>query len=299
MPRSGDYQRRINMREIERSHYITNQAEKGLERQSQLSSGLGRALKMIRRVSEERDALRQIVERQAIEIDMLRANEERLERENGEKDDKIFEQVHRIVQLEENVETAEHSAYHDSLTKLWNRRKMDEVLHESIAAFVRGGRTFSIVMLDLDDLKQLNSIHDHSIADKVLVQMGITIAKHTREGEYACRAGGDEFAIIMPGIGSKEAHGVAARTIAMLEVEGIHASAGTVSIDSDIDRKTLRLLREQHYSTSKTLTEAVITELWGEASRKMKTHKEDKKSRETDDEKRDRIMLVKFRRRNW
>lgn len=294
MPRSGDYQRRIDMREIERPHYITNQAERGLERQSQLSSGLGRALKMIRRVSGERDALRQIVERQAIEIEMLRANEERLERENGEKDEKIFEQGHRIVQLEENVETAEHSAYHDSLTKLWNRRKMDEILHESMAAFVREGRTFSIVMLDLDDLKLLNSMHTHTVSDKVLVQMANVIAEHTREGEYSCRAGGDEFAMLFPGKGIREAEKAAARIIGILESEGIHASAGTASIESDIDGRTIKTLRKSHDSTTKAEMDAVLSELWGTASQKMMRHKQMKKENESDEERQRRIELVDF-----
>lgn len=85
----------------------------------------------------------------------------------------------------------------DPLTGLHNRRYMEEALRLEYARAVRGGLSFSIVMLDMDNLKQINDQYGHVFGDKTLQMLGAELSKATRMEDVTCRYGGDEFLIIL------------------------------------------------------------------------------------------------------
>ncbi len=90
-------------------------------------------------------------------------------------------------------------AMYDSLTNLGNRHYYSESLKKAIATSTRHESPLSIVILDLDNFKQLNDNHGHLLGDKVLAEFGQLLASAIRDTDQAFRVGGDEFVVIVRG----------------------------------------------------------------------------------------------------
>ena len=87
----------------------------------------------------------------------------------------------------------------DALTGLFNRRYLDESLALEVERATRSGSPLGIVMLDIDRFKTFNDVHGHDAGDAVLHALGACLQSHVRSGDVACRYGGEEFAMILPG----------------------------------------------------------------------------------------------------
>lgn len=105
----------------------------------------------------------------------------------------------------------ERLAYLDSLTGLGNRRAFDARLAEAAC----GGEGFALVLLDLNDFKQINDSRGHPAGDALLREVGGCLQRILPDAGLAFRLGGDEFAVLLPG--GPEQAGQAARVLAALE----------------------------------------------------------------------------------
>jgi len=85
----------------------------------------------------------------------------------------------------------------DALTSSGNRRALDLKLSEVIASQQRETSTICLILIDLDEFKEINDSHGHAVGDQILVTVCELITKHTRVLDTLYRFGGDEF-IIMP-----------------------------------------------------------------------------------------------------
>lgn len=116
--------------------------------------------------------------------------------------------------LEENLR---HQAYSDSLTGLANHRRLFEVLQAEICRSKRTGREFSLLLLDLDGLKNINDKLGHLTGDRALCRLGQILKDCSRSIDTAARHGGDEFALVLPETGVAAAALVTRRICELLE----------------------------------------------------------------------------------
>jgi diguanylate cyclase (GGDEF)-like protein len=99
----------------------------------------------------------------------------------------------------------------DELTGLYNRRYFYEVLKTEMSRTRRYGRSFSVVMLDLDGFKEYNDRFGHTNGDSVLKSLARTLRSSLRRADTAFRYGGDEFTIILPATDAERAKRIADR----------------------------------------------------------------------------------------
>jgi diguanylate cyclase (GGDEF)-like protein len=96
------------------------------------------------------------------------------------------------------LDLSRYDAWHDPLTRLYDRRSFDRLLEMAISRSSRYGWSFTLVMLDLDHFKQINDCEGHPAGDASLRELGERFRRALRFGDNAARIGGDEFAMILP-----------------------------------------------------------------------------------------------------
>jgi diguanylate cyclase (GGDEF)-like protein len=94
---------------------------------------------------------------------------------------------------------AHHLSMRDPLTGLFNRRYLEETLGRELPRARRRGESVGVILLDLDHFKRLNDTFGHDAGDLVLNRMGELLAHASRGSDIACRFGGEEFALVLPG----------------------------------------------------------------------------------------------------
>lgn len=118
------------------------------------------------------------------------------------------------VHLMEEEETAKRQARADPLTALGNRRAFDERLDREIDLARARGRALSVIVSDLDDFKQINDAYGHLNGDEVLRTAADAMRAAVRDEDTCYRWGGDEFAVLLPGVERDAAERVAERMAA-------------------------------------------------------------------------------------
>ncbi len=120
----------------------------------------------------------------------------------------------------------EYYAVHDPLTGLHNRRQFNDILRYEIGRSERHKHEFSVLMLDLDDFKDINDSYGHPTGDTALCAIANVLLEHTRNGDLCARIGGDEFAIILTETGPKGARVVAENVSRALRELAITSAQG-------------------------------------------------------------------------
>jgi diguanylate cyclase (GGDEF)-like protein len=90
----------------------------------------------------------------------------------------------------------------DALTGLFNRRYMEETIHREAERSLRHRTPLSVIAIDLDHFKRINDTHGHDAGDAVLRSLGQLLQSRCRTEDIACRLGGEEFLLVLPGMES-------------------------------------------------------------------------------------------------
>ncbi|MCC5814612.1 MAG: GGDEF domain-containing protein [Leptospira sp.] len=114
----------------------------------------------------------------------------------------------KVIEIKLYLEQ-EKKAMIDYLTGLYNKRYYEETMDREINQAKRYSRSFSIILFDIDNFKLVNDTFGHSLGDEVLKILATILKKNVRKEDTLCRAGGEEFVIILPDTASEGARKVA------------------------------------------------------------------------------------------
>jgi diguanylate cyclase (GGDEF)-like protein/PAS domain S-box-containing protein len=134
-------------------------------------------------------------------------------------------------------------AEHDALTGARNRRRFERDLSDQVARARRYGEQAALLILDVDDFKEINDLHGHRTGDRALKAIAAALMRRLRETDVVARIGGDEFAVLLPYANESQAQVVATslqRAISGCTVDtaefahlALSASIGLVLIDAE------------------------------------------------------------------
>jgi len=126
-----------------------------------------------------------------------------------------------------------HMARYDSLTGLLNRRGFQEELEQSLKTMAGDGLRGALFLLDIDRFKDVNDTLGHQAGDEVLFQLA-GVLKETMTGHVVSRFGGDEFAVILTGVGARGARSFAEKLIRTLQTRTFVADGADLAISVSI-----------------------------------------------------------------
>jgi len=118
-----------------------------------------------------------------------------------------------ITEMVRQREELHQLAFFDTLTKLPNRDLLRERIRQEASEFKRKGGRFALMMLDIDNFKDINDTLGHGAGDRMLREIAERLSGCVRGSDTLSRLGGDEFAVLLPDIRSSKDMGVVARTI--------------------------------------------------------------------------------------
>lgn len=174
-----------------------------------------------------------------------RSNERRFDDDDVRRLEDLAERAGPAIENARRFREARQLADLDALTGLHNRRYFHEVLAREVARAQRYGRSLSLIVLDLDDFKEVNDRIGHLGGNSVLAEAAGRVLEVVRSADVACRVGGDEFAVIAPEAGLEDAHELVVRIQRAVshqplgEAGRVNLSAGIADLQAEDDAITL------------------------------------------------------------
>jgi diguanylate cyclase (GGDEF)-like protein len=154
------------------------------------------SLEAFRRLESQR-SMQQLKDKSELMVTRLEADENQR---------KVLERAYSVAQVHATrAVELERMALQDDLTGLGNRRALDLRLAEMVAVARNEDSPLVVVVLDLDHFKRVNDVFGHAVGDHVLSQVAKLLREQTRVEDFVTRTGGEEFVIVMPGIGGPDA----------------------------------------------------------------------------------------------
>ena len=171
----------------------------------------------IRQLSESIQSMTGSLLRHERELEMLNASLEQQVRERTEALSIANQELERLATV-------------DGLTGLNNRRRFDTRLNESFQLLRRTGRTFCLVLVDVDHFKAVNDQYGHQTGDEVLRQLARLLTRCTRVTDFVARYGGEEFVVLVPDLQEEHEGVTVAEKIRATVAAATFPSVGRVTV---------------------------------------------------------------------
>ncbi len=110
---------------------------------------------------------------------------------------RVSDQAAAVIYNSTRFEQTEHESHTDPLTSLPNRRSLDRQFDAGLVRAQRGQGSCSVVVLDLDRLKEINDTYGHEAGDRALRAVGSTLRATVRQNDLCARFAGDEFIVVL------------------------------------------------------------------------------------------------------
>jgi diguanylate cyclase (GGDEF)-like protein len=112
--------------------------------------------------------------------------------------DLLLARARTLLDFKRYLDTCEEEAFTDHLTGLANRRRFERQLDREVSRTLRYSRPFCLLLLDIDNFKEVNDTYGHDAGDEAIRRLSLTLQAGTRGIDLAARMGGEEFAVILP-----------------------------------------------------------------------------------------------------
>jgi diguanylate cyclase (GGDEF)-like protein len=151
----------------------------------------------------------------------------------------LLARARTLLDFKAYLDTCEEAAFTDHLTGLANRRRFERQLEREVARTERYNHPFCLLLLDIDQFKQVNDTNGHEAGDDVITRVAKTMREGTRGIDLASRIGGDEFGVILTETSIQSALEVAERLraaigkIVLLGLDQVTVSVGVAECPTD------------------------------------------------------------------
>jgi len=150
----------------------------------------------------------------------------------GRLDEDLFIELHLDGYIESLIKELKFLAEIDTLTGVYNRRKIEEILESEIERSRRYGNPLSLILIDIDNFKELNDTYGHQTGDRVLKEVARVIRENLRRTDYLGRLGGEEFLVVLPETTPEKARLVAERI--RKDIENLDLRVGKLTISAGV-----------------------------------------------------------------
>ncbi|GAB4482231.1 MAG: GGDEF domain-containing protein [Anaerolineales bacterium] len=172
----------------------------------------------------------------------------------------IFNDNSLFVATRHRLQEYQHAAHRDSLTNLGNRRFSEINLVTAFQSFRQVGERFGVLLIDIDDFKQINDTYGHLVGDDILKLVADTLRYGVRSSDYVGRWGGEEFLVILYDIPEHQMFAIAEKLRHLMEHNtlvtekgeiGVTIAIGGTSVCADDTLKSILLRADENLYQSK------------------------------------------------
>jgi len=131
----------------------------------------------------------------ALSISTVEETDKEIQKLNDSVDEKVAIKTQNMKRINEQLK---NQAYTDPLTGLYNRRQFNEISEKIMTLNIDRRSQGSLIILDIDNFKNVNDTYGHTVGDKVLINLSNILKKILRNDDVCVRYGGEEFVLVLP-----------------------------------------------------------------------------------------------------